>query len=117
MFWPFRRQTENALNQTIVRNQSETRHAKALGPVGSDRIACVIAVLLDQPYWDYAIDQQSALENAVFTASFAGFMQPFDHEEEELIKFLSTRFAGRKISTFAWGLYTDLLREQERESA
>ena len=117
MFWPFRKQTEKALNQTIVRHQSETRHAKALGPVGSDRVACVIAVLLDQPFWDYAIDQTSALENAIYTASFAGFMQPFDREEEELIAFLSKRFAGKKIATFAWGLYTDILREQEREYA
>lgn len=117
MFWPFKKPIENALNQTIVRNQSGTRHAKALGPVRSGRIACVIAVLLDQPHWDYAINQQSALENAIYTASFAGYIKPFDQEEEELIRFLSTRFAGRKIATFAWGLYSDLLREEERKSA
>ncbi len=114
-FWSRKSPDDRALSQSIVKQQRATRQAcKGVAQTSgmSDRLATVIALLQDQPDWDYAMTQTTAREAALYAASFIGFEAPFDAEEDALLTYLSEHFAGRKIATFAWGLYADQLREQ-----
>jgi len=110
-FWSRKNRADLALSQSIVKQQKATRAARA-GTAGlTDRVATVIALLQDQPDWDYAINQSTARHTSLDAANFIGFHSPFDAEETSLLDYLSDHFAGRKIATFAWGLYADQLRE------
>lgn len=111
-FWNRKNRTRT-LTQDVVKQLRSTRQSRVNRPMVSDRIACVIAVLQDQPEWDYAINQKAAHEAALYAANYMGFIQPYDAEEKALFDYLSAHFAGRKISTFAWGLYADQLRGDE----
>ena len=104
---------ETVLNQGIVKYQQNTRQARIGNTDSSDHITCVIALLQDQPDWDYALDKESALNGAVYASNYMGFFKPYDSEEQNLIHYLTERFAGRKISMFAFGLYADQLRKEE----
>jgi len=115
MLW-FKKKNEK-LSQSIVQKQMSTRGAKVMSESFSDRLSAVIGLLRDQPQWDLAIDQNSAKDNALYAAAYMGFSKPFSPEEQQLIKFLSDHFAGRKISTFAWGLYADQLQTENLQYA
>lgn len=114
-FWN-RKNPDPQLSQSVVKQQQATRSARAVPSDLSDRVATVIALLQDQPDWDYAISQSSAKTSALAAAEFIGFQSPFDDEENSLLDYLSEHFAGRKIATFAWGLYADQLRHAENSS-
>lgn len=109
-FWS-RKSRDPHLSQSVVKQQQATRAARAGISGVTNRIATVIALLQDQPDWDYAINQSSARKTALEAAEFIGFMAPFDAEEDSLLNYLTEHFAGRKIATFAWGLYADQLRD------
>ena len=108
-FWNRKNRSE-PLNQDIVRQLRGTRRARINDAQVSDRVACVIAILQDQPEWDHALDHKSAHEAALYAANYMGFIQPYDEEEKSLFKYLKEHYAGRKIATFAWGLYADQLQ-------
>lgn len=111
-FWSRKNRQDLSLSQSIVKQQQATRSARGGAASLSDRIAVVIALLQDQPDWDYAISQSSARQTALDAAAFIGFQTPFGAEEKSLHDYLSEHFAGRKIATFAWGLYADQLRDE-----
>lgn len=114
-FWSRKSEAIAALNQNFVKQQRANRQARkglSRDQNISSRLSAVIALLQDQPDWDYALSQESAREAAHYAAAFMGFEAPFDSEEEALLGYLSEHFAGRKIATFAWGLYADQLRDQ-----
>lgn len=112
-FWSRKNRRETVLNQDIVKQLKGTRQARISEAGMSDRVACVIAILQDQPEWDYALDPSSAREAAIYAANYMGFTQPHDAEETALFDYLTQHYAGRKIATFAWGLYADQLRAEE----
>jgi len=82
-------------------------------PESTDRLASVIALLLDQPDWDYAIDKDASLKSALYAAGYMGIYQPYSREAQQLVDYLTGHFAGQKIAMFAFGLYADLLKEPE----
>jgi len=106
-----------ALEHGTVNMQRGTRHSKAFDLNSDSAVSNVISLLLDQPEWDYAIDQESAFENALFAAANFGVKRPFSDEQKDLFGFLENRFAGKKMAVFAWGLYADHLKEQRKKSA
>ncbi len=108
---------ETVLTDGIVRNLQNTRQARIAVPESSGRIACVIALLQDQPVWDYAIDKESAQNAAIYASNYMGFLKPYDAEEQQLLDYLTEHFAGRKMAMFAFGLYADLLREAESRAS
>ena len=110
-FWS-RKKTPVPLTQSREAALRATRHSRSVDIGSSDRLACVIALLQDQPEWDYALDQEAAREAAHYGAAFIGFHEPYDAEEKAIFDFLISHFAGRKISTFAWGLYADQLQAE-----
>lgn len=112
-FWSRKNRAARALSQDIVRQQQATRSARMAIIGVSDRVAMVIALLQDQPHWDYAINESSARQSALDAAAYIGFQAPYDEEETAILTYLTEHFAGRKISTFAWGLYADQLRAAE----
>lgn len=114
---PIKPETSKVLEHSIVHMQDTTRHTKAFGMSPDSGVTCVIALLLDQPEWDYAIDQESAFENALFAAAKFGIKRPFDEDQKELFAFLEARFAGQQIANFAWGLYTDQTQSDLKKSA
>ena len=113
--------TPAKLAHLVVQTQSDTRHARSFvakfenNP--SSPIACVISLLLDQPEWDYAIDQESAFENALFAAARFGIKRPFNDDQKELFGFLESNFAGQQMAVYAWGLYADQISADEKKSA
>lgn len=109
-FWN-RKNRDPHLSQSVVKQQQATRSARAGLSSVSDRVATVIALLQDQPDWDFSINQSTSRQTALDAAAFIGFHTPFDDEETSLLDYLSEHFAGRKIATFAWGLYADQLRD------
>lgn len=112
-FWNRKTREDRVLSHDIIRQQRDTRSAR--GPVSgvSNKVAMVIALLQDQPDWDYAMTEGSAHQAAIHAAAFIGFEAPFDTEETAILDYLTAHFAGRKIATFAWGLYADQLRAAE----
>ncbi len=111
-FWSQKNRDKN-LSQEIVKQQRDTRGARLNQVYVSDRVACVIAILQDQPEWDYAISKSAAREAAIYAANYSGFIQPHDAEETAIFEYLTEHYAGRKIAMFAWGLYADQLRTEE----
>lgn len=111
-FWN-RKIRNETLNQEIVKKHRATRQSRLNQAAVSDRIACVIAILQDQPEWDYVLNQSAARDAAIYAANYMGFTLPYDAEETALFDYLSEHYAGRKIAVFAWGLYADQLRSEE----
>lgn len=73
---------------------------------------CVIAIVDDQPDWDYSLDENYARENAISGAAYYNIAQPFSPDEQSLFEFLIRSLAGRKIAIYAWGVYVDINGEK-----
>lgn len=102
------------LNHDVVENRrrrvspmADTRMSKHA------RISCVTAIIDDQPDWDYALDSEKALENAMEAAAYFGYRDPLNPEQKALCNFLVKNFAGQKISMYAWGVYADICGPKE----
>lgn len=74
-----------------------------------DRASCIIAIVQDQPDWDYAMDNHKASENAIYAAAYYGIVGPFSDEQTKLHQFLIDNLAGRQIAIYAWGVYKDIV--------
>ncbi len=72
------------------------------------RANCVIAIVEDQPDWDFALDNEKALDNALGAAIYYGYERPFTPEQQALCDFLVNSLGGQKITMYAWGVYADI---------
>ncbi len=72
------------------------------------RVLCAIAIVEDQPDWDFALDSEKSFDAVIKAASFYGYNAPFTPEQKVLRDFLVKNIAGRKIAMYAWGVYADI---------
>ena len=77
---------------------------------GFARIDSIRAELESQSEWDYASNRmESGLH--VYKAGYRfGFRPPYSDEQHALINILVHKSAGLHISTYAWGLYAEMIR-------
>ena len=98
----------------LLRDDFVQRRKSFLAPIPDanmskhDRAQCVIAIVQDQPDWDYSLDNRSAEDNSFYGASFFAYRTPYTPEQEKLHNYLVKNLAGRRIATYAWGVYADI---------
>ena len=79
------------------------------------RAMVVIAIVDDQPDWDYALNNEKSLDYVHAAAAYFGITEPFSREQKALRDFLVSNLAGRKISMYAWGVYVDIRGNQNED--
>jgi hypothetical protein len=79
------------------------------------RAVVVMAIVDDQPDWDYALNNEKSLEYVHAAAAYFGITEPFSREQKALRDFLVSNLAGRKIAMYAWGVYVDICGDQNED--
>lgn len=75
------------------------------------RVRSVIAIVDDQPDWDYALDSEKSFYAVMDAMAHFGYEEPLSKEHKLLRDFLIQNIAGRKIAMYAWGVYADICGE------
>ena len=79
------------------------------------RAVVVMAIVDDQPDWDYALNNKTSLQYVHAAAAYFGITEPFSQEQKALRDFLVANLAGRKIAMYAWGVYVDICGDQNED--
>ena len=112
LFWRRRR-------QIILTNDIVQGRRRRVAPLPDARMSklkravVVIAIVDDQPDWDYALNNEKSLEYVDAAAAYFGITEPFNREQKALRDFLVTNLAGQKIAMYAWGVYVDICGDED----
>lgn len=113
-FWR-RRQTISLSNEIVQGRRARVAPLPDARMSKVKRAVVVMAIVDDQPDWDYALTNKKSMEYVDEAAAYFGITEPFNREQKALRNFLVDNLAGRKISMYAWGVYVDICGEQKSD--
>ena len=99
--------------------KSYSSHELALYPYefvtsGFSRIDETRFLIEDQSEWDFCYDIRDLIANNAAAAKRFGFRPGFGPEKAVLSRLLIKLKAGPQIMTYAWGIYSDLIKSDTK---